>query len=386
MKTATMHARPVPGRWLGGILAALFLVACGKSGGEAQGGAAQRPLIRVQTEVARTQALADRILTSSQIEPRHWQPIYFGTGGTVARVLVQENDRVTKGQLLAELDVQSQLTQIEKAKLSLKKAQMDEAQALHDLENTRKLFEREGASREQVYDQEQRYQEAQLKTQQDALNLRTQEIRLEQMRLRAPFDGVLTEVNIRVGEQVHGDVQDPDREMNRRPPMVIANPKEIRTVRVHIPEGRAGGIQVGTPATITLMEHRDIVLDGEVVQVSGTVDQDTRTVDAVVAVHPPEGGYPPQLRDGSATLVTLLTDQRDHAVTVSEQALYYYHNQAYVFVIGQGNRVEKRPVTLGMLVDGRVEIPNGLAAGERVARSQLYLLRDGQTVLTEDSP
>ncbi len=386
MKTATVHGCGRGCRWVGGVVLALFLVACGDRNANSGGDTATRSLVRVQTENAKSQALANRILTSSQIEPGDWQPLYFGTGGMVSRVLVVENDRVRKGQLLAELDITSQFNQLEKAKLSLQKAQMDEAQALHDLENIRKVYESEGASKEQVFDQEQRYEEAKLKTQQDFLNVRSQEIRLEQMRLRAPFDGILTEVNIRVGEQVRGDVEDPDREMNRRPPMVISNPNEIRTLRVHIPEGRAGGVEVGTPVEIALMEHRHVVLDGEVTRVSETVDRDTRTVDAEVVVHRPEAGYPGELRDGSATLVTLFTRRREHAVTVSEQALYYYHDQAYVFVVGDGNRLEQRPVTLGMLVEGRVEISQGLSAGERVARSQLYLLRDGQTVLTEDSP
>ncbi len=387
MKTTTERTRRLRGlMWAGWVWMMLGVLACGGRDKDSAAEPPSRPMIRVKTEVARTEALANRILTSSQIEPGEWQPLYFGTGGTVTRVLVSENDEVKKGQLLAELDTESQLNQLEKARLSLQKAEMDEAQALHDLENIRKVYENEGASKEQVFDQEQRYEETKIKTQQDRLNVRSQEIRLEQMRLRAPFDGVLTEVNIRVGEQVRGDVEDPDREMNRRPPMVIARPGDVRRLRVHIPEGRAGGIEVGTPVEVTLMEHRHVVLPGKVTQVSETVDRDTRTVDAEVVIPRPEGGYPRELRDGSAAIVTLLTDHRDHAVTVSEDVLYYYHDQAYVFVIGQGNRLERRPVTLGMLMGGRVEVTSGLAGGERVARTQLYLLRDGQTVLTEDSP
>ena len=167
--------------------------------------------------------------------------------------------------------------------------------------------------------------------------------------------------------------------------MVIVNPNSTRTLRAHLPEGRSQGVVLNVPVEVTLMEHRDVVLHGEVSHVSDTVDRDTRTVDVEVTLPTPTSGYPDELRDGSAALVTFLTDRRDHAVTVSELALYYYRDQAYVFVVDNQNHVQRRSITLGLFQDGRVEIVKGLTAGERVARSHLYLLRDGQTVLTGDN-
>lgn len=372
------------GMTLVGLLCALLTVACGKKGDEHKD-EKDAPL-RIQTEVASTGSMADKVLTAAQVEAFTWQSLYFETGGAVRRVLVEENQTVTKGQLLAELDTESQVNQIDKSKLSLKKAQMDEEQAKHDFENTKVLAESGGASKEQVHDQEQHYLEAQLQREQSELSLKSQEIRLEEMRIRAPFAGHLTAVSIRVGDQVHGDVSDPDKDMNRCPPMVIIDPNSTRTLRAHLPEGRSKGVKIGTPAEITMMERREVVLHGEVVQVGDTVDRDTRTIAVQVSIERPADGYPEALRDGSAALVTFLTEQRENAVSVSEHALYYYQDQAYVFVVDNNGKLERRPITLGLIESGRVEVERGLSAGERVAQSHLYLLRDGQTVLTGDTP
>lgn len=363
------------------LVAALALGACGDE--EAPEAAPEVQEYRIQTEVARTEALSNQIITSAAMEAEAWQPLYFDGSGVVKRVGVKESQRVTAGQLLASLDDESQALSVEKAELNVKQAQLNEEQAAHKLDQTRALIETGGASPENVYDKEQRLLEAQNQRAEAELNLKSQQLRLESMRIVAPFSGMVSEVNIRVGDLVRGEVEDPDRDMNRRPPIVMVNPESGILIRAHLPEGRAPGITVGTLAEVVLMEARQVKLMGKVSAVAATVDRDTRTVHVDVALEPAEGGFPPEVRDGATALITFLTDTRQDAVTVSERAVFYFQDHTYAFIVQPDETVRRAPIQVGVMRGGRVEVISGLTPGDQVARSHMYLLRDGQKVIVD---
>ena len=335
---------------------------------------------RIQTEVSKTEQLANEIITSAVLEASTWQSLYFGMGGEVKRVLITENQEVQRGKVLATLDSDDQEVNVAKAELNLESSRINEAQAAHKLEQAVALLETGGSSPEDVYDRQQRLLDAETQVKQAELNLESQKLKLADLRLVAPFSGVVNEVNIRVGDLVHGDVADPDRDMNRRPPMVMVDPGSGVVVKAQVPEGRASAIVKGVKVKAQLMEHRSVTLDGEVTWVASTVDRETRTVHVKVSVKEPEGGFPPSVRDGATVLLTFLTDVRANAVTVSEQALFYFQNQVYVFRVNQDKTVTRLPIEKGVMRGGRVEVISGLPTGVPVAASHLYLLRDGHTV------
>ena len=358
------------------LLLTLFL-ACGTEEVE------EEPGLPIAVEGARQEALAERILTSALLEANQWQPLYFQQSGLVDRVLVAEGAPVRPNQLLAALDTDWQENQVASARQKLTSAELDLEQAVHRLEQARAMEAAGGYSPEQVYEREQQKIEAQNHVTQSEINLEGQEIRLRQMMLYAPFDGVISEVNIRVGDQVMGSVADPDKDYNQRPPMQILNAASFE-LRTSLPEGQALLIEMGTPAIVSLMEAPSVRMEGKVVWLAPSVDRDSRTVAFRVSVQAPEDPNQARLiRDGSTVRVELLADQRPSAITVSESAIFYHRNQSFVF-LRQGDRVRQIPVEPGVLREGRVEIRQGLKAGDEVAATQVYALEDGQRVVVEE--
>ena len=143
-------------------------------------------------------------------------------------------------------------------------------------------------------------------------------------------------------------------------------------------------IELGTPAIVSLMEAPSVRMEGKVVWLAPSVDRDSRTVAFRVAVQAPEDSSQARLvRDGSTVRVELLADQRPTAITVSENAIFYHRDQAFVF-LRQGNRVKPTPVEQGVLREGRVEIRQGLKVDDEVAATQVYALEDGQLLMVEE--
>lgn len=334
--------------------------------------------LRVRTVSTSIGPLADEVPVSAVLEAERWQPLYFQQGGVVVSIGVEEGAPVRAGQTLAALDTASQRNQLAQAELDLDAAIRDHARAKHDLDRVRAMAAAEAASPEALYDAEQRVIEAGSKEQRARLRLEADRIKLSQMVLTAPFDGILIEVNLRVGDRVQGDADDPDSASGRRPPMVVVDPSSYG-LRASLPEGQASGLEVGLPAEIRGNVPGDPTLKGEVSWVAPSVDRSARTVAFRVKAERTET-TPAWVRDGSSVTVSLLTRQRQDALTVPDRALLYHRGEAFVFVV-EGGKARRTPVEQGALDGDRVEVASGLSPGERVAVDQLHLLTDGLPVV-----
>jgi membrane fusion protein (multidrug efflux system) len=117
------------------------------------------------------------------------------------------------------------------------------------------------------------------------------------------------------------------------------------------------------------------VFAGEIASVDAQVDPVTRSVTARAVVPNPDGA----LRPGLLLTVELATNPRE-AVVVPEEAIVPRGARHQVLVVGEDERVERRPVQLGQRRPGRVEIREGLAPGERVVTHGLQVARPGEPV------
>jgi membrane fusion protein (multidrug efflux system) len=91
-----------------------------------------------------------------------------------------------------------------------------------------------------------------------------------------------------------------------------------------------------------------------------------------------------RLRPGMFLTVTLLKEDVE-ALVVPEQAIVPERSQQFVFVVGEGEVVERREVRSGRRRPGEVEILEGLAEGERVITEGTQKVRDGMVVRFVDS-
>jgi multidrug efflux system membrane fusion protein len=90
-------------------------------------------------------------------------------------------------------------------------------------------------------------------------------------------------------------------------------------------------------------------------------------------------------RDGTLTpglyaRIKLGAQAPRRAVLVSDLAIGTDQHKRFVYVVGEGNRLEWREVRPGARVDGLRIIEQGLSAGERVVVSGLQRVRPGQQV------
>ena len=188
---------------------------------------------------------------------------------------------------------------------------------------------------------------------------------LEDATLRAPIDGAVRERHLSVGGYL--DVGAPVATIVRIHPLRL---------RLAVPEREAASVRLGQPVRLRPEGHA-VAVEGTVVRQSPAVDENTRTLLVEAEVPNTDGA----LRPGAFATAEIVVDPGQPAVLVPAAALTTFAGVTKVMSVADGRVVEKR-VRVGRRLDDRVEVLEGLAAGEPVV-AEPGNLTAGQAVVAE---
>lgn len=173
----------------------------------------------------------------------------------------------------------------------------------------------------------------------------------------APRRGVVVYRGVTVGTSV-----DPSTTL-----LTIADLSRVWIV-AEVPEASMTSVRVGTRAQLDFPGSGRPVFAGRVDFVYPTLTERTRTLRVRLSVANPGGELRPGLFGSAA-----FESSGRQVTTVSRDAVVNTGVQQHVFV-AVGDRFEPRTVTLGVQLADRVEIRSGLAVGEQVVTSGVFLL------------
>ncbi len=289
---------------------------------------AEVPLVTVDT------ATVDVPLSlPAQLYVEHDALVYARTTGIVESVHVDLGTAVQQGELLAQLENTDQ-------EIALAQTQEAYASALRDVERVRELMKSRALT---VADSEQ----AEFVYEKAALTRRQAQRNYDLTRVAAPFTGVVTARTVRPGRLVAAG--DSLFRVSALAPLRVS---------VHVPEGSAGWIAVGSPAQIEGLDGA--VARATVIRTSPTIDPASGTREVVL-----ELAAGSRLKPGASVTVRVGAERR-RVVALPPEAVT---EQGYVLVWDHGRTVV-RAVTLGArLGDGRLEVVSGLSSGEQIVRS-----------------
>lgn len=296
-------------------------------------------------------------------------------GGQVNQLLVQQGDTVVAGQLLMTLwndDIKAGIAQAQ-AQVAIaqsnKASRCRQAEAdLRDAKRLRDLRKKNMASEEQLdrsntvadisrFACEQ--QDAQIQQVQAALDL--QQARLAQTELRAPFAGIIAEVNGEVGEYAT-----PSPPGVATPPAIDLINQECLYVRAPIDEVDATQVKIGMETRVTLDAFQDQTFTGLVSRIAPYVqdlEKQARTVDVDVTLSSLPQGI--DLLIGYSADIEVITASRDNVVRIPTELLLEGNKVLTV----QNDAITEVPLTLGLTNWTWSEVTAGLKAGDAVINS-----------------
>ena len=376
-------------RWLLAVTAAgALLTAC-----SSQQVSEPPPSVTVQVATAQLQPIRQIVTSDATLYPRDQAAVVPQITAPIKKLYVERGSHVHAGELLAELDSQTQQgafaenqggyqqaqadydTALQNARqqLTLAKQQLDAAQNLY---NSRENLLQQGAvSKKDVEDARIALTQAQnqydlarkqfdVKAAEGQLNAAkgrvvSAQAQLNYTRITSPISGVVTDSPYYLGETVASD----------QPIITVMDISQI-IARAYVPEDLAARLKVGDPATIATA-GLDKPLNGKVTLVSPALDPNTTNLEVWVAA--PNPGE--KLKPGTSVRVTIVAETVPQAIVIPADALLTASDgSTSVMVVTSDSKAKQEVVTVGIRNGGDAQITSGLKAGDRVVTTGAYEL------------
>ena len=318
-------------------LAALLvtLAGCGKPPSE-QPPQGEYP-VRAVIALAKVAPLEETLFLVGNLAAKESIDIRSEVEAKIVEIGFQEGDPITKGQLLFQLDNDKLQAQVAEAKARSELAR-------HDFNRGEDLLQRKTISQQQ-FDQ--------FRSNLDATraSLRLARERMSDAVITAPFAGQIGEREVSLGQFVDvGELLSS---------LVQTNPLDVE---FNVPEKYLRQIAVRQRIDIQSVAYPGETFFGDVSFISPKLNEQSRTVLVKALVDNSDG----RLKPGMFARLELAFRARDDALLIPEQAISYQADDAMVVVMGEENRAEFRPVSVGLRLSGVAEILSGLSPGERV--------------------
>lgn len=307
----------------------------------------------------------DLMTFAGDVRPRHETALAFRVPGQVASRRIEIGSVVKRGQVLAVLDATDLKLARSAAGARLTQAKSQAALTEADFKRYAELRARNFISQAE-FDR----REAQVKQAREAVAAARAEYeqivnRVEYGTLRAPHAGVITGIDVEVGQVVTAGQ-----------PIARLAREAQKEVAFSVPEHLLAAVKTASDIEIRLWSRPDVVLAGRLRELSPIADPASRTYPARLSL----------LGDTRAVALGMSADVRMRveskgSLRVPLTALFHRQDRPAVWVVeGTPLAAHLTPVTTGVLHGDSVDITSGLTPGQVIVTAGVTLLTDGQKV------
>lgn len=273
----------------------------------------------------------------------------------LTKINFEDNQRVKKGDILVEMDASE-----EQAEYSEEASRLNEAQS--QVERVRALVQKSSASKATLDERERELNTAKAR-------IVAIQSRINEKRIKAPFDGVVGFRNISVGALA-------------QPGMLITTIDDDSRMKLDfsVPEVFLSSLKKGLTIEARASAYPDQVFNGTVTSINSRIDPVTRSVMARAILDNDERF----LKAGMLMRVKLNKNPRQTLI-VPEEAIVTIGSQNAVMLVqhGETTKIKRQVVALGARRKGIVEILKGLEEGQQVVTHGTLKVRDGSLVVVK---
>lgn len=322
------------------------------------------------------------VLATGTLQPAEVVAVGAQTNGQITDLYATLGKQVKKNDMLAVIEsfqLQNQVRQVEQ-QLNQSRSQLNSSRqnltlARTDLQREETLMEKGVGTQTKLDQARNRVANSEANVMQQEASLRNMELNLENARnnldrsnIRSPIDGVVAEVVVREGQTIN---------TNQQVPTIVKIAKmDVMTVRTQVSEADIIRVSPGLPAYFTILgdpnrryhatlRTRELTPAGGVLDPSGGGLPKGAIYYNVLFEVPNEDGV---LFPGMTAEVHVVLDEVKNVLTIPSAALgaRLPDGRYNVKVVQADGRAVTRPIRTGLNNNSRVEVRDGLKAGDRV--------------------
>jgi len=345
--------------------------------------------------------LSQNLRVAAEFRPFQEIDVHAKVAGFVKKIYVDVGDRVKQGQTLAILEVPELHDELNQVTASVRQSEQDVERAQHELKRAQAdhtvahldysrlegvVKERPELIAQQEVDAAQGRDEstgAQVDAAQSALASAQEHVRVatanrervqslfDYTKITAPFDGVVTQRFADTGAMVAAGTTSEQQAL----PVVKLSQNGLLRLDIPVPETNVPIVHLGKKVNVEV-QALNRTFEGTVARFSDKVDSSTRTMMTEVDVPNPKL----ELIPGMYAYVDFPVVEAQGALAAPIQAISRNGNKGVAYRVNSANRIEIRPVTIGVETRSQIEILSGLSEGDQVVVGNTSLLQDGQVV------
>lgn len=314
-----------------------------------------------------TAALVRRLPLSGSLTPLSQTTIKAKVGGELLEVRVREGQAVSKGEVLARIDTRNQQAQVASQRAGLEKAKADLAIAKLNLDNNRRLLERNFIAQNVLDTSQSTFDAAVAGVKLAEAQLRLAEIGLQDSVVRAPFAGIISRRLAEPGEKVSSD----------SPLLGLVDLTQLE-LQASAPASEIPTVKPGQKAQVRVDGYGDQRFEATVARINPATEQGSRSILIYLSLDNSAG----LLRGGMFAQGELVIGQSGEGPVVPVAAIRSEAGLKYVMAVVDG-KLQQKSVKLGLTTEDNalVEVLEGLKTGEVVVVGRLDSLKPGTAVV-----
>lgn len=308
--------------------------------------------IPVRIERVKPSTVSNVLRVSGNVEGNTTVKLGFLVGGKINYIFGKEGQSVYRNQLVASLEPTNYLIARQLADVQVGTTS-DEFNRLKILHDRKSLSESD-------------FTRIEFALQQAKLQQQLQQKNLADTRLWSPIEGVLIKKSAEVGEIVGAGA----------PEFVISDIQKVK-ILAYIPEDELHLVKTGQVANV-LISALDRTFTGRVVEIGSAADETSRAFTIKIEIVNPEQ----LIRPGMIAEASILTNSSAQMTLVPAEAIINgLDNQQYVYVVDSAqNKAFRRKISLGKLMDNKIQVTEGLSTGDLVVEEGQNKLTDGAAI------
>lgn len=342
------------------VIVCCCLAFCGKGNRE----------ISFDTVVVGEATISNSVTATGTIEPVTSVDVGTQVSGIVAKLYVDYNSIVKKGQIIAELDKTNLISELNIAKANLNDAQSSLRYQKANYERYNTLYKKGLVSADEYESALLAYRQAQETVKQRDESVQKAQTNLGYATITSPIDGVVLAKEVEEGQTVAASFSTPTL-------FTIAQDLTDMRVIADVDEADIGEVKEGERVSFTVDAFPDDTFEGFVTQVRQEATTTNNVVTYEVVISAPNKDL--KLKPGLTANVTIYTVEKTNVLSVPNKALRFAPAQE---LIGKAkikdcngskkvwtysnNVFEAHPVQVGITDGINTEILGGIAKGQKI--------------------
>ena len=267
----------------------------------------------VSTKVVQT-TISTTISATGTLEPVDQVEVGTQVSGDIAKINVDFNSKVKKGQIIAELDKSKLKATLTQAEIAFRSAETDYKYKESTYNRVKKLSESNSASAVELETAEYNMNSAKLSVERSQNEVSQARLNLSYATIKSPIDGVVLKRAVEVGQTVAASMSTPTL-------FVIAKDLSQMKVMAAVDEADIGQVKQGQRVTFTVDAFQNETFNGSVqeVRLNPTTTSNVVTYTVVITAENPEQ----KLLPGMTATCTIVTQEITDAIAIPVKALKF---------------------------------------------------------------